>query len=47
MLDWINWICDRLGYTCYDCVLEDYTEEEIEEFRDEYDDYVLSESGGL
>ena len=44
MMDWIDWICDRLGYTCYDIILEDYTEEELEKLYDEYDEYVLSES---
>ena len=41
MLDWFEWVCEKTNHRYYESVLETHTEEELDELRDLYDEYVM------
>ena len=46
MLDWIEWVCEKTNCKFYETVLETHTEEELDELRNEYDEYVFDYEWG-
>ena len=41
MLSWIDFVTMETGYNNYDLLLEEISEEELEQLQEDYDDYVM------
>lgn len=40
VMDRIDWMCEQTGYSTYDLLLEELTDEEYEALEDEYYEYL-------